>query len=199
MYVAAPFAFQLIATIIGAFTSTPIDSLKLSFSPPALTLASLIAGIVVISSSHKLGFIFEIGAQRIYWLLAILVPFSIHFLHKTLHYFLVSPHERTVGLQSPNDISKLLLSIVLAPIFEEFILRGLLFSWFSRKYSVVLSATLTTIVFVFLHVNLWLTSLVETLVLLVGSIFLMSLRIWSKSLGPSMLMHSIYNFSEIFL
>jgi membrane protease YdiL (CAAX protease family) len=90
---------------------------------------------------------------------------------------------------SLNYLYQVLVSVVWAPFFEEFLFRGLLFGVFLRRFSFWPSAVLSSIIFAAFH----LSSFPETLILIWGGLVLCWVYQRSGSLLPGILVHSIFN------
>ena len=199
-YVLVPLAIQLLLTLVGTAIPTSETPLHASFSPPAIAVATTAAGIVVIAKSKVLGFKFGFTAPWKFWLAATLFALLVVLFHAISHRLLNSrPHEKFIHNPfAVNDFSLLIIATILAPIFEEFVFRGLLFSWLQKKWGTIPGALIVSAIFTLLHLTL-LFSIVESLIFLAFSLGLIALRIWSNSLGPCVLMHATYNFLTILI
>ena len=117
--------------------------------------------------------------------------------------------QQNVGFQTANNTTELVLTffslVVLPPIAEEIIFRGFLFGGLRKKMKFVYAALLVSVIFAMPHLLesqsgglLWVAGL-DTFTLSVVSCFL---REKTKTLWPSIIMHSLKNFlafSVIFL
>ena len=92
-----------------------------------------------------------------------------------------------------------LLAVCGAPLAEEFMFRGALFAALARRWSVPVSGTVTTLVFVALHAPDKLGWWPGFLVVGVLGALLVLLRVRYRSLWPGMLAHFLYNSSFFFL
>jgi membrane protease YdiL (CAAX protease family) len=87
------------------------------------------------------------------------------------------------------------LASLIAPVTEEFVFRGALFSGLARSWSPRVAGAITTCVFALMHV----TSVPPYWPAL-GSVFVLAAaaqiaRMRSESLAPGMVMHAVYNAS----
>lgn len=84
-----------------------------------------------------------------------------------------------------------------APIVEEVVYRGLLFSAFQRRFGIVIGVILVTVLFTLVHVPQYSLgarpdfATVTTLLLL--SLALTLLRVWSGNLLPCIVLHTVFN------
>ncbi len=109
--------------------------------------------------------------------------------------------QQNVGFQSASGTTDLILTfislVILPPIAEEIIFRGFLFSGLRHKMKFIYAVLITSILFALPHLLesekgglLWIAGL-DTFTLSVVSCFL---REHTKSLWPSIMLHSIKNF-----
>ena len=89
------------------------------------------------------------------------------------------------------DVLTLALSVLIAPVVEEILCRGIILESFLQKHSVLFSVLLTTILFAFDHANFWPA--------LAGQIMLSTVYLCSRrSLTMSMIAHAISNLATGF-
>lgn len=89
---------------------------------------------------------------------------------------------------SRNSIFSLISVVVLIPICEEIIFRGVIFGYLKKRYNLVISLIIQALVFAFMHGNIVQGIYTFILGLVLGIIY-----IYTNSLYGSMLMHIIYN------
>lgn len=86
-----------------------------------------------------------------------------------------------------------LLAIVLAPVFEEFLFRGVIYTGMSRSWGKWPAAIVVTLIFGLMHVfdvgGYWPALVMITLV----GMALLAVRVKTNSLIPAMVMHATYN------
>jgi membrane protease YdiL (CAAX protease family) len=86
-----------------------------------------------------------------------------------------------------------LLAILLAPVFEEFLFRGVMYTGMSRSWGRWPAAIVVTLLFGLMHAfdvgGYWPALVIVSLV----GVALLALRIKTKSLIPPMVMHATYN------
>lgn len=84
-----------------------------------------------------------------------------------------------------------------APLIEEVIYRGLLYSAFQRKFGVVLAVVLVTLLFTAVHIPQYSSESVpnyaSVITLLLLSLTLTLLRVHTKNLLPCILLHTVVN------
>jgi len=89
--------------------------------------------------------------------------------------------------------------IVLAPLNEEVLFRGAIYLGFKNSFGGIVSAVVVTLLFYLVHPDSYFDGYwVNILALLSYSTFLVVLRVWSRSLYPSMSMHAGVNSALIF-
>ncbi|HLX22348.1 MAG TPA: type II CAAX endopeptidase family protein [Usitatibacter sp.] len=109
-------------------------------------------------------------------------------------------HSRNFGMLVQASMSRgaalylwAFLGIVLAPLLEELMFRGILWTGFSHSFDARIAAVLTTGLFVAMHLpetgRYWPAILGVTLL---GAATL-SARVWSRSLAPAIALHLSYN------
>lgn len=84
-------------------------------------------------------------------------------------------------------------TLLVAPLVEEFVFRGVLFAGFSSRWSPIASGSLVTVLFAAVHLpNVWanLPSLLSIVFLGVGALFA---RVLTGSLVPAVVLHASYN------
>lgn len=90
-------------------------------------------------------------------------------------------------------ISVALLATFTAPIVEELVYRGVMFSSFQRTMGTTAAFGMVTLLFALVHVpQYWPSHSTIILILLLSSI-LTGLRIYSKNLWPCIVLHTIFN------
>jgi membrane protease YdiL (CAAX protease family) len=87
----------------------------------------------------------------------------------------------------------MLLLVFIAPLAEELLFRGVLLAGFTRRWSLPLSATIVTLLFVALHLpQLW--GYLPGIFCIAGlGLATLLARVYSKSLGPAVALHAAYN------
>jgi len=80
-----------------------------------------------------------------------------------------------------------------APLVEEVIYRGVLYSAFQRKFGIPLSVILVTAIFAAVHVPQYMESLPTIFILVVLSLILTLIRVKTNNLLPCIILHTIFN------
>ncbi|MBX7053567.1 MAG: CPBP family intramembrane metalloprotease [Pyrinomonadaceae bacterium] len=80
-----------------------------------------------------------------------------------------------------------------APIVEEVIYRGLLYSAVQRAAGVPIAFLVVTLLFALVHVPQYYPSYSTIFLLTLLSVLLTGLRVWSKNLWPCIVLHMIFN------
>lgn len=80
-----------------------------------------------------------------------------------------------------------------APLIEEVIYRGVLYSAFQRAFGVPVALFLVTLLFALVHVPQYYPSYSTILLLTLLSVTLTGLRVWSNNIWPCVVLHTIFN------
>lgn len=96
--------------------------------------------------------------------------------------------------QSSGFILSLLVSLLVAPIVEETLFRGLLYPMLRRKTGVVIAAVLSSLLFAAMHGNAVQAVAVIPLGLLLALVVERTRRVW-----PCVVLHMAYNFAAMML
>lgn len=86
-----------------------------------------------------------------------------------------------------------ILATATAPIVEELIYRGILYSAFQRTVGVAAAFALVTLMFALVHVPQYYPSFSTIFLILLLSMILTTLRVYSKNLWPCIVLHTIFN------
>ena len=89
---------------------------------------------------------------------------------------------------------RIILSCIIGPFIEELLYRGLLYKFLSKKFNIIISAVLTTIVFSISHF-----SIIQALFALLIGIILIIFYIKEKNLTVTFLIHSGCNIGSLFV
>lgn len=105
-----------------------------------------------------------------------------------------------LAIRSYYNVAALTLPIiVLYPILEEVIFRGLVLRAFRKLFNnAVLPVVLTSLLFAIMHLT-WKLELFPILSAFIVSIVMSIMTIQTSSLLPAMIIHSTYNFAELLL
>ncbi len=95
---------------------------------------------------------------------------------------------------SGNRVLVFLIVVVIGPCVEELLFRGWMLQSFLRRYSVRKSILISTLFFAIIHVHPWYAAVMVPL-----GIFFAWLVIKTGSLIPSILSHSVFNVTAVFL
>jgi ABC-2 type transport system permease protein len=85
------------------------------------------------------------------------------------------------------------LAVGVAPVVEEFMFRGVLYGGFSRSWRPAIAGALVTVLFVATH-TLYALAYWPAVIAIIGvGVGALSLRVWTASLLPAVLLHATYN------
>lgn len=85
------------------------------------------------------------------------------------------------------------LATFTAPLIEEVIYRGVLYSAFQRTVGVPAAFLIVTLMFAIVHVPQYYPSYSTILLLGLLSVILTGLRVWTKNLLPCIILHTLFN------
>lgn len=86
-----------------------------------------------------------------------------------------------------------ILSVLTAPLIEEVVYRGILYSAFQRSVGQAAAVVLVTLLFALVHVPQYWPSFSTIFLLTLLSLILTLLRVYSGNLLPSVILHAIFN------
>jgi membrane protease YdiL (CAAX protease family) len=128
-----------------------------------------------------------------------------HYIALILGFFAIAALVSSFIPEQDNDLLRILRSsraavyvvafaaTFTAPLVEEVIYRGLLYSAFQRAFGVPAAFVLVTILFAIVHVPQYFPSYATILLLTLLSLMLTFIRVWSNNLLPCVIMHTIFN------
>jgi membrane protease YdiL (CAAX protease family) len=90
-----------------------------------------------------------------------------------------------------------ILAVLLAPVIEEFVFRGVLFSGLSHSWGPMAGGGLTTLLFTGAHAASFTPYWPSLLSICVLGLAALAVRVRSRSLAPGMAMHSAYNLTLV--
>lgn len=131
---------------------------------------------------------------RFWHIIAVIVPIFILALALT-SYFGEQENEMTRLLKSSRTavILVAILATFTAPIVEEVIYRGILYSAFQRTFGTWAAVFLVTLLFAIIHVPQYFPNFVTISVICVLSLALTLVRVWTKNLLPCIVLHFVIN------
>jgi membrane protease YdiL (CAAX protease family) len=123
-----------------------------------------------------------------FWIIALLV----------LSFFPEKEDEITRIIKSSRPALYLLsaIAVITAPIVEELVYRGIIFSAFLKRFGMVTAIFVATVLFTLVHIPQYLENPAKVFILLLLSLALTLLRAWTGSLLPSVILHTVINASQ---
>lgn len=85
------------------------------------------------------------------------------------------------------------LATFTAPLVEEVIYRGILYSAFQRTFGVTLAVLLVTVIFAGIHVPQYYPSYSTIFLICLLSLILTMIRVWTGNLLPCIVLHTLFN------
>jgi membrane protease YdiL (CAAX protease family) len=86
-----------------------------------------------------------------------------------------------------------ILATFTAPVVEEVVYRGVLYSALQRTVGVWMAVFLVTLLFAFVHVPQYLPDFVAISMICLLSLILTLVRVWTKNLLPCIILHFVFN------
>jgi membrane protease YdiL (CAAX protease family) len=161
-------------------------------------LATILIAWAVVTAANKHSFRemlgWEWGGFRPTYLIGIVVAF-----------FILAAVVSTLFPEQENDLIRILrssrsavlvvafMATFTAPLVEEVVYRGIMYSSFQRTFGVPIAVILVTILFAVVHVPQYYPSYSTILVICLLSLVLTLIRARSKNLLPCIVLHTIFN------
>jgi membrane protease YdiL (CAAX protease family) len=164
---------------------------------PAHLLTILLAWLVV-TRGRKYGFREMLGWRRggfVWWHYgAILVAFMV-IAQVVSNYFPEQENDLIRMLHSSRFAVYLvaLVATFTAPLVEEVVYRGLIYSAFQRTIGVPGAFVIATLLFSIVHVPQYYPSYSTIFLLCLLSVVLTSIRVWTGNLLPCIILHTVFN------
>ncbi|MDX9846432.1 MAG: type II CAAX endopeptidase family protein [Tenuifilaceae bacterium] len=98
----------------------------------------------------------------------------------------------SIALGNPRNIFSIATLVILAPIFEELIFRGIILNGLLKRYSPLLSIVVSSLLFAAVHLNPWQFVSAFILGLFIGWVYLRT-----KSILLAIIIHAFNNFAAI--
>ena len=92
-----------------------------------------------------------------------------------------------------------IMAVVTAPLVEEVVYRGVLYSAFQRSVGTVGAVALVTFLFALVHVPQYYPSVSTIFLLTLLSLILTLVRVYTKNLWPCIILHLIFNGYQSFI
>ncbi len=98
----------------------------------------------------------------------------------------------SMAMGNPSNIFSIATLVILAPVFEELIFRGIILNGLLKRYSPVLSIVVSSLLFAAVHLNPWQFVSAFFLGLFIGWVYLRT-----KSISLAIIIHAFNNFAAI--
>ncbi len=90
-------------------------------------------------------------------------------------------------------------AVFIAPLMEELIFRGVLFAVFESRVGLTFAILSTAVLFTAMHIPEYRGAWNHLFLLLIVGLVFSGARGWTKSLAPSVILHTAYNLTQVFL
>lgn len=174
-----------------------VNILKVVSIIPAHILTLVLAWLVV-TKFNKFSFRQTLGWSfngfKVWYIFAITV-FILMMAVMLVGYFGEQENELTIIVQSSRTAALLVAFIATftAPIVEEVIYRGILYSAFQRSFGILTAVVLTTFLFGLVHIPQNINDYVAIGLIFLLSLILTLIRVWTKNLLPCIVLHLVFN------
>lgn len=153
---------------------------------------------LVVSQGRKFKFLKTLGWESggVQWWHYAFILFLFFAIAMVVGYFVPEQDNDLLRMLRSSRLAVLAVAVIAtfsAPLVEEVIYRGVLYSAFQRAFGVVPAFLLVTILFSLVHVPQYYPSWSTIALLTLLSVTLTGLRIWSNSLWPCVVLHTIFN------
>lgn len=132
-----------------------------------------------------------ISLKTIFYISLLGIGFSILLLTLIFYLDVFFPSYREISKQIltlNNSIINLICSIILIPIFEEIMFRGIIFNFFRKNYSLTFSIIFQALIFGVFHGNY-----LQVIYTFIGGLTLALIYIYCDSILGNILLHIIFN------
>lgn len=208
----AVFPAILLIPYIVSTVADPTDSVRVAeFSqsdPTAIMLqivgiapahlATIIVGWLIVTGGGKRPFFATLGWRSggIRWWHYLIIMGGFFMVAAIVQQFIPEQEHTLIRMlkSSRNAVIALaILAVLSAPLVEEVVYRGVLFSAFQKRFGVPSAFALVTLLFALVHVPQYLESISTILLLTLLSVILTFLRVYSGNLWPAFLLHTVFN------
>lgn len=164
---------------------------------PAHLLTLLLCWLVV-TNGRKFAFLetlgWKFGGMRWWHYIVVLVGFFA--LAGVVGYFIPEQDNELLRILKSSRTAVYLvaaLAVLTAPLVEEVVYRGVVYSAFQRSVGTTLSVVITTVLFAIVHVPQYWPSFSTIFLLTVLSLILTLVRVKTDNLLPCVILHTIFN------
>ncbi len=200
----APYAFTLgtdhpdTETMMKALASDPTAiAIQVLAVIPAHLITILIAWFLV-TAGNRYSFFgtlgWDHGGMRWYHYIGIIAGFFA--LIGLIGYFLPEPEHEMMRILKSSRYAVFLVAFMAtftAPLVEEVVYRGVLYSALQRSVGVGTAVVIVTLLFALVHLPQYYPSLATMIVLVLLSLVLTLMRVRTNSLLPCVILHTIFN------
>lgn len=153
---------------------------------------------LIVSQGRKFKFFETMGWNTggVEWWHYSLILVSFFAIAVVVGYFIPEQENDMLRMLRSSRLAVIAVAIIAtfsAPLVEEVIYRGVLYSAFERAFGIPIAFLLVTALFALVHVPQYYPSVSTIVLLTLLSITLTGLRIWSNSLWPCVVLHTIFN------
>lgn len=182
--------YEISALFLGTLAAGifVFHSIKRYFPAPSIKGSFAEVGLVKCSTS------IAISAAGCGFFLAIFFARFLSDLYPADKDFVANPLAQIAQTSTYLQIFLLFISVCMAPIVEECLFRGVLYSGFAMSWGKLISAVVVTTAFVLLHYRNFGEYWVAAAALISISVVLIAVRESTNSLIPPILLHQFYNF-----
>lgn len=153
LYIIIPYLIMFIWAIVYTMTGNSIETFNLFLEKYAIFLTISVALIFIPLLKHN----YKIKDNKINKkdiIYSILLGLSLSIVYNTIIYYLNnSYHFTNIYEGNPNILLAIISSGLVGPIIEEYIMRGIIYNELKKKYPIMKSIVLATLIFALFHLN----------------------------------------------
>lgn len=153
---------------------------------------------IIVTNNRKLSFKAMLGWEwgGFKWWHGLLIIVGIFILAGVLSNYLGNPENEMMKLLNSSQTAVILVAIIAtfsAPIVEEVVFRGVLYSAFQRTVGVAGSVVAVTLIFAVVHVSQYYPNYAVIISILALSLALTLVRVKTNNLLPCIILHFVFN------
>ncbi|MGG5461284.1 CPBP family intramembrane glutamic endopeptidase [Clostridium sp. B9] len=133
----------------------------------------------------------NIGVKELLYTIALSIGISVLLLSLSGILTMLVPSYQEVQKQLGtlnNSILMIIVGVVLVPIYEEIVYRGIIFGYLKKNYNIILALVVQALVFSIMHLNL-----VQSIYTFLLGVVLGLIYMYTESIYGNIIMHMIFN------
>ena len=161
-------------------------------------ILTLIIAYVIVSHGRRFSFLKTLGWEKggVRWWHYAVVLGGFLFVGALANSFFPEQENEMIRILQSSRYAVFVIAFIAtfsAPLIEEVIYRGVLYSTFQRAFGMPAAFVLVTILFSLVHVPQYYPSYSTIFLLTLLSVTLTGMRVWSNNLLPCIILHTVFN------